>query len=212
MKHSPILRASIIITLLAAVVFLLSVFAWRHFVPAIARAEQRQNTEIAAGKPVGDDVVPERPLSVDLGKVDHVGPALLGKTTGQPRPSLSGFEAGSPVTSSLPEEDAAEDAVSVQQNVNNDQERPQVAEHAETSANAGSPPPELLAVPSSKVQLFGTVEFKRPLSSLPGWLDVLKRNKKIRFLFLKNILKNQLPGTALKKMLRAKALWSFCAM
>ena len=28
-----------------------------------------------------------------------------------------------------------------------------------------------------KVQLFGTVEFKRPLSSLPGWLDLLKRNK-----------------------------------
>lgn len=29
----------------------------------------------------------------------------------------------------------------------------------------------------SKVQLFGTVEFKRPLSTLPGWLDLLKRNK-----------------------------------
>ncbi|WP_298994255.1 transglutaminase-like cysteine peptidase [uncultured Desulfovibrio sp.] len=29
----------------------------------------------------------------------------------------------------------------------------------------------------SKVQLFGTVEFKRPLSTLPGWLDLLKRNQ-----------------------------------
>ena len=28
----------------------------------------------------------------------------------------------------------------------------------------------------AKVQLFGTVEFKRPLSTLPGWLDLLKRN------------------------------------
>ncbi len=205
MKHSPILRASIIITLLAAVVFLLSVFAWRHFVPAIARAEQRQNTEIAAGKPVGDDVVPERPLSVDLGKVDHVGPALLGKTTGQPRPSLSGFEAGSPVTSSLPEEDAAEDAVSVQQNVNNDQERPQVAEHAETSANAGSPPPELLAVPSSKVQLFGTVEFKRPLSSLPGWLDVLKRNKKNPIFVPEKYFKKSVTWDSFKKNAKGKS-------
>ena len=30
----------------------------------------------------------------------------------------------------------------------------------------------------AKVQLFGTVEFKRPLSSLPNWLDLLKRNAK----------------------------------
>ncbi|MFT4300950.1 MAG: transglutaminase-like cysteine peptidase [Desulfovibrio sp.] len=30
----------------------------------------------------------------------------------------------------------------------------------------------------NKVQLFGTVEFKRPLSSLPGWLTLLKRNAK----------------------------------
>ena len=29
----------------------------------------------------------------------------------------------------------------------------------------------------SKVQLFGTVEFTRPLSTLPGWLDLLKRNQ-----------------------------------
>lgn len=28
-----------------------------------------------------------------------------------------------------------------------------------------------------KIRLFGTVEFKRPLSSLPGWLDLLKRNQ-----------------------------------
>ena len=27
------------------------------------------------------------------------------------------------------------------------------------------------------MQLFGTVEFKRPLSTLPGWLDLLKRNQ-----------------------------------
>lgn len=31
--------------------------------------------------------------------------------------------------------------------------------------------------PSGAIKLFGTVEFRRPLNSLPGWLDVLKRNK-----------------------------------
>ncbi|MDR2743759.1 MAG: transglutaminase-like cysteine peptidase, partial [Desulfovibrio sp.] len=30
---------------------------------------------------------------------------------------------------------------------------------------------------ASKVKIFDTVEFKRPLSSLPGWLNVLSRNK-----------------------------------
>ncbi len=32
------------------------------------------------------------------------------------------------------------------------------------------------AAGSPGIKLFGTVEFKRPLSTLPGWLDVLKRN------------------------------------
>ena len=42
----------------------------------------------------------------------------------------------------------------------------------------------------SKVQLFGTVEFKRPLSTLPGWLDLLKRN---------NMDPIFIPGKAFKK-------------
>jgi predicted transglutaminase-like cysteine proteinase len=33
------------------------------------------------------------------------------------------------------------------------------------------------AAGSQKVKIFDTVEFKRPLSSLPGWLSVLKRNE-----------------------------------
>lgn len=33
------------------------------------------------------------------------------------------------------------------------------------------------AAASGGVKLFGTVEFARPLSTLPGWLDVLERNK-----------------------------------
>ncbi|MDR2820712.1 MAG: transglutaminase-like cysteine peptidase, partial [Desulfovibrio sp.] len=47
---------------------------------------------------------------------------------------------------------------------------PQSAETAGTrSADA--------AAGSQKVKIFDTVEFKRPLSSLPGWLSVLKRNE-----------------------------------
>lgn len=37
---------------------------------------------------------------------------------------------------------------------------------------------EQIGTSGNKVQLFGTVEFKRPLSSLPGWLTLLKRNAK----------------------------------
>ncbi len=47
---------------------------------------------------------------------------------------------------------------------------------------AGEAPPATKPVsdkfngPAGSVHLFGTVEFKRPLESLPGWLDVLARN------------------------------------
>ncbi|WP_291441329.1 transglutaminase-like cysteine peptidase [Desulfovibrio sp.] len=174
MKHSRILRASIIITLLVAVLFFLSVLAWRHFTPAIARAEQGQRAEIAAGSTIGDAVAPERPLSASRDSVDDVPPASLAEDEGQPQP-LS-FESGAdlPDAVSLSETDAA----SVQENDGDAQKQSQVAEQAKTSADAGSSAPEASTAPSSKVQLFGTVEFKRPLSSLPGWLDVLKRNKK----------------------------------
>lgn len=43
------------------------------------------------------------------------------------------------------------------------------------SAEASASPAAAVAVP--KIKLFGTVEFKRPLSSLPAWLDLLKRNQ-----------------------------------
>ncbi|MDR1857640.1 MAG: transglutaminase-like cysteine peptidase [Desulfovibrio sp.] len=40
---------------------------------------------------------------------------------------------------------------------------------------ASSPPSKKVAQP--KTPIFGTMEFRRPLASLPGWLDVLERNK-----------------------------------
>lgn len=45
------------------------------------------------------------------------------------------------------------------------------------AATAASVPPGS-STRGGKVQLFGTVEFKRPLSTLPAWLDLLQRNKK----------------------------------
>ena len=51
------------------------------------------------------------------------------------------------------------------------------AAHAGAHAAEG-PAPDASARPAGgdKVQLFGTVEFKRPLTSLPAWLDLLQRN------------------------------------
>ncbi len=40
-----------------------------------------------------------------------------------------------------------------------------------------APESSAAAVSLPKIKLFGTVEFKRPLSSLPAWLDLLKRNQ-----------------------------------
>ena len=86
-----------------------------------------------------------------------------------------------------------------------DQAAPQIAPQitAEAQQNGGkTAPPATSATPTapaaqaaggahdSKVQLFGTVEFKRPLSTLPGWLDLLKRN---------NMDPIFIPGKAFKK-------------
>lgn len=43
-------------------------------------------------------------------------------------------------------------------------------------ATAPASSPQSFRTPTGKIKLFGTVEFKRPLSTLPGWLDVINRN------------------------------------
>lgn len=50
---------------------------------------------------------------------------------------------------------------------------PAAAQGPETPAPAASAP---ASGASRGIKLFGTVEFRRPLSTLPGWLDVLERN------------------------------------
>lgn len=44
--------------------------------------------------------------------------------------------------------------------------------------NSTASPERRYVSPTGATMLFGTVEFQRPLNSLPGWLDVLKRNGK----------------------------------
>lgn len=57
------------------------------------------------------------------------------------------------------------------------QETSKTAGASASSATGKAPATGATAARPSKVQLFGTVEFKRPLSTLPGWLDLLKRNQ-----------------------------------
>lgn len=56
---------------------------------------------------------------------------------------------------------------------------PQIPQKIERqAAQATAPQPEAAAPQQSSQKLFGTVEFRRPLASLPGWLDVIERNQK----------------------------------
>lgn len=47
---------------------------------------------------------------------------------------------------------------------------------AATGAVSAVPSPPASTADGKGIKLFGTVEFRRPLSTLPGWLDVLERN------------------------------------
>ena len=73
-------------------------------------------------------------------------------------PALAAPALRAPITESAPEEGEPEAAAA---------QAP-----AQNSAQAPAP----LAPQSHGIKLFGTVEFRRPLSTLPGWLDVLDRN------------------------------------
>lgn len=71
---------------------------------------------------------------------------------------------------------------------------------------------------SGKIKLFGTVEFQRPLQSLPGWLDVLQRNSQDPIFLLQKhfnksttweALKNRLAGKpALEQMRMVNSFWN----
>ncbi len=60
--------------------------------------------------------------------------------------------------------------------VNADNSHEGLVNNAEPHQSTAAPAQASAPAQGNKVQLFGTVEFKRPLSSLPAWLDLLKRN------------------------------------
>ncbi len=220
MKHSRILRASILITLLVAVVFFLSALAWRHVAPATARAEQDYRAEIVAGKPIGDAVAPERPLSAGLDSVDDVKPASLEDAAAPPQPLAAAAESETPDRAAQSDNDATPvqgdsapvqgDAANAPDDADGAEELSQPVELATKSSAEESSATQASAAPNStssgsKLHLFGTVEFKRPLSSLPGWLDVLKRNKKDPIFIPGKYFKKSVTWDSFKKNAQGKS-------
>ena len=60
-------------------------------------------------------------------------------------------------------------------------------------------------VSGNKVQLFGTVEFKRPLSSLPGWLTLLKRNARDPIFIPEKYFKKSVTWDSFKEKAKGKS-------
>lgn len=81
--------------------------------------------------------------------------------------------------------------------------RAQAAPARVAAQPVAQPPPEPVAVPAassgSRPNLFGTVEFGRPLNSLPGWLDVIDRNRRDPVFELKKRLIRNITWGALKE-------------
>lgn len=135
-----------------------------------------------AGAPIGTASVSEPPaISSSAAKSSTLQNTTNGQAADPNGPT------GESSAVSVPPADAAglaEDQVSEQELADQaeGQQKAGAAAPAATPATAPATPAGA-AVPQaaggahdSKVQLFGTVEFKRPLSTLPGWLDLLKRN------------------------------------
>ena len=76
------------------------------------------------------------------------------------------------------------------------------SEQAEKTAASAESVQEKAASDTSsqkdKVQLFGTVEFKRPLSSLPAWLDLLKRNTQNSIFIPNKVFKRDITWSSFK--------------
>ncbi|MBQ7608511.1 MAG: transglutaminase-like cysteine peptidase [Desulfovibrionaceae bacterium] len=64
------------------------------------------------------------------------------------------------------------------------------------AAGADAPP---------KIQLFGTVEFKRPLNSLPAWLKLLDRNRKVSIFVNGTAFKRSVTWESFKKQAAGKS-------
>lgn len=138
-----------------------------------------------AGAPIGEASVSEPPtISSNAAKNGTAATSTIGQTgenaaVSVPPGDATGFTADFTAEQGLSDQEAGHAAEQAA-----DQATLQTS--ADAQQNGGkTAPPVTSATPTaqaaggahdSKVQLFGTVEFKRPLSTLPGWLDLLKRN------------------------------------
>lgn len=91
------------------------------------------------------------------------------------QPELAADQQGSPDSIALSQPDAESTGQPPAEELS--QDAGNSASSAAANAPARGAPQASAPANESKVQLFGTIEFKRPLSSLPGWLDLLKRNQ-----------------------------------
>ena len=184
LRHTKVVFAAVLSGVMAAL--LVCLLCWSQgWSPAWAAALKPQ-----AGAPIGEASVSEPPaISTNAAKNSVTANSATGQTAGQS--GISGANAAGSVPPAdvaglapdlapdlaadqgLPEQEADQTV---------DQVAPQTAEAQQggskvaSPATPSAPAAQAAGTSDSKVQLFGTVEFKRPLSTLPGWLDLLKRN------------------------------------
>ena len=178
LRHTKIVFAAVLSGVMAAL--LVCLLCWNQGgSPAWAATLKPQ-----AGAPIGETSVSEPP-------VISTNAAKNGLTTNTSTAQDAGQNAAAPTTpadaAGLAEDQASEqepsdntaDLAASQASVEAQQNGGKLAPSA-PSATPASPSAPISAqaadASDSKVQLFGTVEFKRPLATLPGWIDLLKRN------------------------------------
>ena len=171
LRHTKIVFAAVLSGVMAAL--LVCLLCWNQgWSPAWAATLKPQ-----AGAPIGETSVSEPPVisinaaksgaSTDTSTVQDAGQNAAATTTPADTAGLAEDQA----SEQEPPDNIADLAAS-QASVEAQQNGGKLA----PSAPSASPAAQTADASDSKVQLFGTVEFKRPLSTLPGWLDLLKRN------------------------------------
>ena len=193
LRHTKVVFAAVLSGVMAAL--LVCLLCWNQgWSPAWAATLKPQ-----AGAPIGEASVSEPPaISSNAAKSSPFQNSAPGQDAGQNGLVGQNGLADGTTAGAVPSADAqeqADDQISEQELAAQAEAQPVPATAPTTIAGAqqnGGKPAAPSAVPSgasaspaaasagaahdSKVQLFGTVEFKRPLSTLPGWLDLLKRN------------------------------------
>ena len=176
LRHTKIVFAAVLSGVMAAL--LVCLLCWNQgWHPAWAATLKPQ-----AGAPIGETSVSEPPvISTNAAKngVSTNTPTAQDADQNSVAPTTPADTAGLAEDQASEQEppDNAADVAAAQVSAEAQQNGGKLAPSA-TSASPSAPTSAQAAggASDSKVQLFGTVEFKRPLSTLPGWLDLLKRN------------------------------------